>query len=270
MIATACARLSEECDGSVAMVTSVSHRSISALVRPLSSRPATIATGPWVSRRTSSAAASRGRRVVRLAARSRPVSTKVATQSAIAASSDGRISIRATKSAVLWAMPSMRQGSNTSGSTSRMRGIPKFRAMRTALAMLTMSWGLTSTRMGAAAAAGGPAASSLAEEGNVIPLRLERRGEPGLLDGLHVRFLRLHLPRVDQLEQGVVERHHARPPIRLHDRGNLEGLALADEVRHGRNREQNLPRRHPAAADLLAQRLSDHPPQRLRQHDPHL
>ena len=42
-----------------------------------------------------------------------------------AASRDGRISIRATKSAVLCAMPSMRQGSNISGSTSRMRSMPK-------------------------------------------------------------------------------------------------------------------------------------------------
>ena len=45
-------------------------------------------------------------------------------------------------------MPSMRQGSKVSGFTSRIRSIPKFRAMRTALAMLTMSWGLTRTRMG--------------------------------------------------------------------------------------------------------------------------
>src|SRR5690349_10979656 len=242
MIATACARLSDGWLGSVAIVTTVRHRSSSALVRPLSSRPATIATGPAVSSATSSAAASRGRTVRRLAARSRPVRTKLETQSARAASSDGTISIRATKSAVLCAIPSMRQGSNTSGSTSRIRSIPKFRAIRTALAMLTMSWGLTSTRMG-----DGRPTSSLAEEGDVIPLRLERRGEPGLLDGLHVRFLRLDLLRVHQLEQRVVERDHARAAVGLHHRGNLERLALANQVRHRRDREQNLARRHPAA-----------------------
>src|SRR6185437_14696791 len=175
------------------------------------------------SSRTSSAAASGGRSVRRLAARSRPVSTKLETQSARAASSDGRISIRATKSAVLCAIPSMRQGSNTSGSTSRMRSIPKFLAIRTALAMLTMSWGLTRTRMGDPAGVLRPA-SSLAEEGDVIPLRLERRGEPGLLDGLHVRFLRLDLLGLDQLHQRVVQGHHARPPVGLHHRRDLEGL----------------------------------------------
>src|SRR5690349_23964427 len=268
MIATAWARFSDGWLGSVAMVTTVRHRSSSALVSPLSSRPATIATGPSVSRRTSSAAASRGRRVVRLAARSRPVSTKVATQSAIAASSDGRISIRATKSAVLWAIPSMRQGSNTSGSTSRMRSIPKFLAIRTAFAMLTMSWGLTRTRMGDPA--GVRPASSLAEEGDVIPLRLERRGEPGLLDGLHVRFLGLHLLGVHQLHQRVVERHHAGPAVGLHDRRDLEGLALANQVGDGRNGEQEFPRGDPTAADLLAQGLRDHAAEGFRQHHPHL
>src|SRR5690348_8210129 len=268
MIATAWARLSDGWLGSVAMVTTVRHRSSSALVRPLSSRPATSATGPAASSVTSSAAASRGRSVRRLAARSRPVSTKLETQSARAASSDGTISIRATNSAVLCAIPSMRQGSNTSGSTSRMRSIPKFRAIRTALAMLTMSWGLTRTRMGDPADV--RPASSLAEEGDVIPLRLERRGEPGLLDGLHVRFLRLDLLGIHQLDQRVVERHHAGPAVGLHDRRNLEGLALADQVGDRRNREQDLPRGHPPAADLLAQGLRDHPAKRLRQHHPHL
>src|SRR5215218_8263520 len=105
-------------------------------------------------------------------------------------------------------MPSMRHGSNTSGSTSRIRSIPKFLAMRTALAMLTMSWGLTRTRMGDGS--GGPRpASSLAEEGDVMPLGPERRGEAGLLDGLHVRFLGLHLLRIHQLHQRIVQRHHA-------------------------------------------------------------
>src|SRR6476620_8682748 len=236
MIATACARLSEGWEGSVAMVTTVRHRSSSALVSPLSSRPATMATGPVRRSRTSSAAASFGRSVRRLAARSRPVSTKVETQSWMAASSVGRISIRATKSAVLCAIPSMRQGSNTSGSTSRMCSIPKFLAMRTALAMLTMSWGLTRTRMGDRAGARRPA-SSLAEEGDVIPLRLEARGEPGLLDGLHVRFLRLDLLRLDQLHQRVVERDHSYPPVGLHDRRYLEGLALPDQVGHRRDGE---------------------------------
>src|SRR6476661_9102346 len=254
MIATACARLSDGWVGSVAMVTRVRHRSSSALVRPLSSRPATIATGPDAKSRASSAAASLGRSVRRLAARSRPVSTKVETQSAIAASSDGRISIRATKSAVLCAIPSIRQGSNTSGSTSRIRSIPKFLAMRTALAMLTMSWGLTRTRMGDPAGVRRPA-SSLAEEGDVIPLRLERRGEPGLLDGLHVRFLRLDLLRLDQLHQRVVEGDHAHPAVGLHDRRDLKGLPLANQVRHRRDREQDLPCRHSAPPDLLAQRL---------------
>src|SRR5215213_9419315 len=229
MIATACARLSDGCRASVAMVTTVRQRSSSALVSPLSSRPATMATGPSARSRTSSAAASRGRRVRRLAARSRPVSTK---------------------SAVLCAMPSMRHGSNTSGSTSRMRSIPKFLAMRTALAMLTMSWGLTRTRMGDARPP-----SSLAEEGDVMPLGLERGGKAGLFDGLHVRFLRLDLLGVDQLHQRVVEGDHACLAVGLHHRGNLERLALADEVRDRGNREQDLARGHAPAADLLAQRL---------------
>src|SRR6478609_5540800 len=269
MTATACARLSEGWLGSVAIVTTVRQRSSSALVSPLSSRPATMATGPPARSRTSSAAASLGRSVRRLAARSRPVSTKVETQSAIAASSDGRISIRATKSAVLCAIPSIRHGSNTSGSTSRMRSTPKFLAMRTALAMLTMSWGLTRTRMGDTAGACRPA-SSLAEEGDVIPLRLERRGEPGLLDGLHVRFLRLYLLRFHQLHQRVVEGDHAHPPVGLHDRWDLKGLSLANQVGHRRDRKQDLAGGHPPAADLLAQGLRDHAPERLGEHHPHL
>src|SRR5690349_5097648 len=262
MIATAWARFSDGWLGSVAMVTTVRHRSSSALVRPLSSRPATIATGPAASSVTSSAAASRGRRVRRLAARSRPVSTKLETQSARAASSDGTISIRATKSAVLCAIPSMRQGSNTSGSTSRMRSIPKFLAIRTAFAMLTMSWGLTRTRMGDPAGVCRPA-SPLAEEGDVIPLRLERRGEPGLLDGLHVRFLGLHLLRVHQLHQGIVEGDHAGLAVGLHDGRDLERLPFPDQVGDRGDRQQDLSRRHPAATDFLAQRLRDHAPERL-------
>src|SRR5688572_542947 len=108
MMATAWARLSERCPGSVAMVTSALQRSSSAFVRPLSSRPATIATGPSDARRARASAASRGRSTCRFAARSRPVRTAVKTQSAIAASSESRISMLATKPAVLCAMPSMR------------------------------------------------------------------------------------------------------------------------------------------------------------------
>ena len=120
MIATAWARLSEELRGSVGMVTSTWPRSISALVRPRSSRPNTIATGPSADRSSSSAAPSRGRTVRRFAVRPRAVRTATCTQSASAASSESTISIRATKSALLCAMPSMRQGSKLSGFTSRM------------------------------------------------------------------------------------------------------------------------------------------------------
>ena len=149
MIATAWARLSEELRGSVGIVTSTWPRSSSALVRPRSSRPTTIGhrSGgrfPRPARPPPRAGGS----VRRFAVRPRAVSTATWTQSATAASSESRISIPATKSALLCAMPSIRQGSKVSGFTSRMRSMPKFLAIRTAAAMLTMSWGLTRTSIG--------------------------------------------------------------------------------------------------------------------------
>src|SRR6185503_10689911 len=105
MIATAWARLSDGCAGSVEIVTSTSQQSSSSLVRPESSRPATTATGPSTARATSSEAASRGLSRVRFAARSRPVNTAAYMQSAKASGSVSCSVIRATRSAVLCAMP---------------------------------------------------------------------------------------------------------------------------------------------------------------------
>src|SRR5712691_11177938 len=146
-----------------------------------------------------------------------------------------------------------------------MRSIPKFFAIRTALAMLTMSWGLTRTRIGGSARP----PSCLAEEGDIVPLRLERRGEPGLLDGFYVGFLGLHELGLHQLHQRIVESDHPRLTTGLQDRGDLEGLALPDEVRDGRRAQQDLAGGDPPSADLAAQGLSDDAPERFREHDPH-
>ena len=64
--------------------------------------------------------------------------------------------------------------------------------------------------------------------------RLERCRRSRSCPPPSVGLLRLHLPAVHQLQQRVVQRHHAEPLRRLHHRGNLERLALADEVRDRR------------------------------------
>src|SRR4051794_19152250 len=45
---------------------------------------------------------------------------------------------------------------------------------------------------------------------------------------LHVRFLRLHLPRIHEIDERVVQRHHAQPLRRLNHGRDLEGLSLAN------------------------------------------
>src|SRR5918996_5253451 len=140
-------------------------------------------------------------------------------------------------------MPSIRYGSKTSGFTSRICSMPKFLAIRTALAMFTMSCGFTRTRIGLRSweAAGrtvagedftlvciccraAPLDSSFSQERRIVLLGPECRGEADLFDGLHVRFLGLHQTSVDQLEQGVIEGYHPAFTIGLHNRWNLEGL----------------------------------------------
>src|SRR3954470_4076632 len=102
-------------------------------------------------------------------------------------------------------MPSMRYGSKISGFTSRIFSRPKFLAIRTALAMLTMSCGLTSTRMGEAwGCTTSPAAqlpSHLTEERGVVLLGFERGSEALLLHRLHVCLLRFHQTGIYQLDQ---------------------------------------------------------------------
>src|SRR5512146_334050 len=97
--------------------------------------------------------------------------------------------------------------------------------MRNALAMLTMSWGETRTRIGFS--------SRVSQERRVVPFGLEHGGEAALLDRLEVRLLRLDQLRLDQLEQCVIQRDHAGLPVGLHDRRDLEGLPLADQVGDG-------------------------------------
>src|SRR5262245_41452942 len=103
-----------------------------------------------------------------------------------------------------------------------------------------------------------------------MPARPERLGEPALVRGLHVGFLRLDLTAVHELDERVVGRAHPGPTRRLHYRRDLERLRFADEVRYGIGREQNLSCSNPPATDLLAEHLRDHALERFRQHHANL
>src|SRR5882762_8079955 len=90
---------------------------------------------------------------------------------------------------------------------------------------------------------------------DLVPLGLERGRQSRFLDRLHVGLIRTDLLLLDQLDQGVVQGEHAELLRRLDDRGDLERLALADQVRDRRRREEDLARGDAPAAQLLAQRL---------------
>src|SRR5207249_1572930 len=87
------------------------------------------------------------------------------------------------------------------------------------------------------------AGSWLRRDRQLVPLRLERRHEARLLYRLHVGLVGADLFLLDELEQRVVQRHHAELLRGLHDRRDLEGLAFPDQVGHRRGREQDLARR---------------------------
>src|SRR3954449_6103368 len=171
-------------------------------------------------------------------------------------------------------MPSMRYGSKTSGFTSRIFSRPKFFAIRTALAMLTMSCGLTSTRTGGAwGCTTSPAAqlpSHLTQERGVVLLGFERGGEALLLHRFHVGFLRFYQAGIHQLDQRVIQGDHTRLPVGLHDGGDLERLTFSNQVGYRGDRQQDLTRGDPPAPDLLTEGLGDHSPQGFGEHDPDL
>src|SRR6187551_1703698 len=67
------------------------------------------------------------------------------------------------------------------------------------------------------------------------------------------------LSRVDEIGEMLIHRVHAKVATGLHDRVDLVGLALADQVGDCRCRDEDL-RGHctTASADLLDQGLTDH------------
>src|SRR4051812_35098512 len=171
-------------------------------------------------------------------------------------------------------MPSIRYGSKISGFTSRIFSRPKFFAIWTALAMLTMSCGVTSTRMGEGwGCTTFPAAqlpSHLTQERRVVLLGFERGGEALLLHRFHVGFLWFYQAGIHQLDQRVIQGDHARLPVGLHDGGDLERLTFSNEVGYRGDRQQDLTRGDSPAPDLLTERLGNHSPQGFGEHDPDL
>ena len=71
---------------------------------------------------------------------------------------------------------------------------------------------------------------------------------------------------LDVLDEVVVQRLHSLTFAGLHDGGQLERLAFANQVRHRRVGQQHFVCRDAAAALLLAELLRDDAAQRLRQH----
>src|SRR5438093_2365124 len=65
-------------------------------------------------------------------------------------------------------------------------------------------------------------------------LRLQTGRETSLFDRAHVRFVGLDHLLFDELEERVVQRQHPQLLAGLNDRGDLERLALTDQVRDGR------------------------------------
>src|SRR6266850_1691770 len=108
--------------------------------------------------------------------------------------------------------------------------------------------------------------ASSGRDRDLVPLGLERGRQTRLLDRFHIGLIRTDLLLLDQLDQGVVQGEHAELLRRLDDRGDLERLPLADQVRDGGRGEQDLARGDAPAAQLLAQRLRDHALERLGQH----
>src|SRR5947208_14972162 len=82
-------------------------------------------------------------------------------------------------------------------------------------------------------------------------LRLQTGRETSLFDRAHVRFVGLDHLLFDEIEQRVVQRQHPQLLAGLNDRGDLERLALTDQVRDGRCGEQGLACRNATSTGLL-------------------
>src|SRR5262245_27212477 len=83
---------------------------------------------------------------------------------------------------------------------------------------------------------------------------LEERPELVLVDALVVRLLRADPALLEHVHDGVVERLHAELLARLDGRGDLHGLALADQVTNRGGADQDLQR---GAAALLVHALEE-------------
>src|SRR2546427_11966734 len=88
----------------------------------------------------------------------------------------------------------------------------------------------------------------------LVGRRLQEGLELVLVDALVVRLFRADPTFLQHRHDGVVERLHAVLLARLDGRRNLDGLALADEVAHGRRADEDLERR---AAALLVDALEE-------------
>src|SRR5919197_6567769 len=93
---------------------------------------------------------------------------------------------------------------------------------------------------------------SLWRERDGDAFRLEAAQESRLLDRLHVGLVGGHDLLFDELQQGVIQRVHAKLFAGLDDRRDLEGLAFANQVRNRGGRKQDFARSDATAADLLA------------------
>src|SRR5256885_4634045 len=88
----------------------------------------------------------------------------------------------------------------------------------------------------------------------LVGWRLQERPELLLVDALVVGLLRADPALLEDAHDRVVERLHAVLPAGLDRRGDLDGLALANEVADGRGADQDLQRR---AAALLVHALEE-------------
>src|SRR5438105_7904975 len=102
---------------------------------------------------------------------------------------------------------------------------------------------------------------------DVLAALLQHVEDTALVGRLQVRLQRLDLLGIDELDQRVVHRYHAKPPRRLKNRRELEGLPFANQVRDRRRRQHDLASGNAATADLLAENLRDDALQRFREHD---